>query len=254
MSTHDERVRLAVDGLRATRGPSASETAALLARLERQLGGPPEGGPSGTESGPGAGGASTLGHAAKVVGATLGLTAGGLLLLRAGVLALQGIAGEGAPPAEREPVVVDRDTREQPPVVEPLPHPAPESQPAPESRPASQPVASPSAKQAARKPVPSQPSTDLLAAELALLQAAKATRDANARLELLEDHADQFPGGALASERDALIVVALCELDRVDEARTRAGKLAHARAGSPLLDRMREGCPALADQLSKDPK
>ena len=100
----------------------------------------------------------------------------------------------------------------------------------------------------ADKPSEVEP-TDTLAAEAALIGAAKRASTPAAALELLEQHADDFPSGKMASEREALAVKALCQLERDDEARSRARGLIAQRPGLPLLDRMRRDCPALADLL-----
>ncbi len=89
---------------------------------------------------------------------------------------------------------------------------------------------------------PSRPSrakevpADTLATELALLQRAKqalARGDAEAALSLVREHARAHPNGALAEERFATHVRALCALDRTDEAARVAGRFAdaHPRSG-----------------------
>src|SRR5690606_5635318 len=98
------------------------------------------------------------------------------------------------------------------------------------------------------KPAELEP-PDPLAAELALIGAAKRASSPSAALEQLEQHQREHPDGAMASEREALAVVALCRLDRTSEARARARALIAERPGMPLLDRMRRDCPALADLL-----
>lgn len=260
MSEHEERLHRTLADLRAARGPSPRAETELLAKLEARLGGPPDGSSSGDgASGGGSPGGDvglasdpgvTLGWAAKLVGATLGLTAAGLLALRVGVLVLSPAADEepseqaaivqhervaerGAEPAKREPAVEPVQALElvaAPPQVRASPH-----------------LETPARTSASE-------SSDRLAAELALLQAAKTAKSASERLELLDRHAEQFPAGALASEREALAVVALCELDRIAAARPRALALALAHPGSPLLDRMREGCPTLAAEIVDDPQ
>src|SRR5690606_32899453 len=92
-------------------------------------------------------------------------------------------------------------------------------------------------------------SADTLAAEAALLGAAKRASSPEAALALLEQHAQEFPKGTMSSEREVLAVKTLCQLERTDEARTRARSLIAQRPGLPLLDRMRRDCPALADLL-----
>ncbi|MBX7080086.1 MAG: hypothetical protein K1X88_12900 [Nannocystaceae bacterium] len=95
------------------------------------------------------------------------------------------------------------------------------------------------------EPAPaSEPSFD--AAEVTALRRAQALlgRDPQAALAQLERHAERYPGSSLAAERDAARVAALCNLDRVDDARRAAAAFERAHAGSPLLARVRATCDA----------
>jgi outer membrane protein assembly factor BamD (BamD/ComL family) len=88
-----------------------------------------------------------------------------------------------------------------------------------------------------------------LAEETRLLQAAQrelARKRTSAALALLDEHAAKFPRGALAEERTAARVLALCDLGRVAEARSSAEAFARASPRSPLIPRLRGSC-ALSD-------
>jgi hypothetical protein len=61
-------------------------------------------------------------------------------------------------------------------------------------------------------------------------------------LKTLTEHEQRFPGGALAEERVAARVQALCVLGRTAEARTELTKLMSAYPRSPHLDRARKIC------------
>ena len=84
-----------------------------------------------------------------------------------------------------------------------------------------------------------------LAAEAALLQAAQtalASGAPAAALLQLEQHARESPAGALAQEREALRVVALCAAGREREGRAEAATFLRAHAGSVLAERVRGAC------------
>jgi hypothetical protein len=104
---------------------------------------------------------------------------------------------------------------------------------APDREPASVPKSRPRAKAVAR---------DTLAAEVALLQRAKqalARGEAEAALAIVREHARTYDEGALAEERFATHVRALCALDRDDEARRVAAELAAAFPGSGVAQALR---------------
>lgn len=61
-------------------------------------------------------------------------------------------------------------------------------------------------------------------------------------LERLVEHARRFPSGALAEEREAAFVLALCAAGRVDEARRHRTALERAAPSSPLLPRLERSC------------
>jgi hypothetical protein len=84
-----------------------------------------------------------------------------------------------------------------------------------------------------------------LAVETRLLQAAQKALQAGRAVEslrLLDEHAARFRGGVLLAERRATRVLALCQLGRVDEARTEAGALASESPESPVLPRVMRSC------------
>jgi hypothetical protein len=242
MAQLDERTRRDLARMRDRGAPSEAAKQRMFAALEAQLG--PDGG--GNDDGSGAdpgwelvgdGGASSLGWAAKVVGATVGLAAGGLVAIRVGVELVRALtaAPELEPPPEHtQPVVIAPDEREAV-----VPEAAPEAELAE--------LAPPGKRRTVA--VPSQrPHEDTLAAELALLEAAHAARDPAAALVELERHLDQFPDGELADERELLRVQTLCRLDRLVDARTLAERFLLEHPSSALRRRLGSACPALEDQ------
>jgi hypothetical protein len=61
-------------------------------------------------------------------------------------------------------------------------------------------------------------------------------------LERLSEHARRFPSGALAEEREAAFVLALCAAGRVDQARRHRAALERRAPSSPLLPRLERSC------------
>jgi hypothetical protein len=85
-----------------------------------------------------------------------------------------------------------------------------------------------------------------LAEEMALLQPARrAGRDGDLdrAMELLEHHADRFPGGQLADERELERARVLCAQGHTSEARAIARDLVEARPGTPLASKATRACP-----------
>jgi hypothetical protein len=81
--------------------------------------------------------------------------------------------------------------------------------------------------------------------EMRLLGAAQrelSARRAGEALRLLEEHAQEFPQGALGEERLAVKVLALCDLGRVTEARRAARDFLSRSPSSPLVPRIRQSC------------
>ena len=102
-------------------------------------------------------------------------------------------------------------------------------------------------------PVPSAsaPPSDTFDAELKLISLAKSELDAGRPSEaraVLDDHAQRFPKGVFAVERDALQVVAQCQQGPKDEAL--ASAFARRHPGSPLVVRLQHACQSSADSKS----
>ncbi|MFV8755209.1 hypothetical protein ACNOYE_32065 [Nannocystaceae bacterium ST9] len=249
MLEHSDPIDRAVAELRARRSPPVDAEARVLAALELEFAGPPGGGGGdGSASLAGGGAPITAIWVAKVIGAGTAMTAGGLALLRAGAIVV-GMAADASEPSEPTQAMASEQleaaTRE-PIVREPI-----AVEPRPASEPASPKLGVEASARVSDEPEPDAApiSVDDLEAELALVRAARAQDDPERALEQLDEHARKFPQGSLADEREALRVVALCKLDRLAQARTAARSLVASRPRSPLLDRVREGCPALADEL-----
>ena len=77
-----------------------------------------------------------------------------------------------------------------------------------------------------------------------LRQAKEATShgDPSRALALLDDHASRFPKSALAQERRATRVLALCAAGRAQEARREAASFLADHPQSPLAPRVRDAC------------
>jgi hypothetical protein len=130
------------------------------------------------------------------------------------------VRGSAIVPAREESAVAEPAAVPSPPVV---PESVPED-PAPAAAPAS---------------------ADGLQAELALVRAAHDALRAgkpDVALERMDQHKREFPNGALAEERDALRVSAICALGRADAAAEAQTFLA-SHPGSPFVARIRDACP-----------
>jgi hypothetical protein len=107
-------------------------------------------------------------------------------------------------------------------------------------------AAAPRTPLASRTPAPAASNgATSLAEETSLLHAAQrelARKNTSVALELLEEHATRFPQGALAQERRAARVLALCDLGRTAEARRAAEAFVRAAPQSPLVPRLRGSC------------
>ena len=104
-------------------------------------------------------------------------------------------------------------------------------------------VPSPARSILAAGPAASMPATPTFDAELKLITFAKSELDAHhpARARAwLAEHAERFPNGVFATERDALIVLAACEQGPHDPTLARAFAARHP--GSPLLARLESAC------------
>jgi hypothetical protein len=86
-----------------------------------------------------------------------------------------------------------------------------------------------------------------LSEESRLLQRAEralAAENPEIALASVGEHAAHFPAGTLREERLAVEVLALCELGRVEEARSRARAFVRAAPRSVLVPRLERSCAA----------
>lgn len=93
-------------------------------------------------------------------------------------------------------------------------------------------------------PAPEAPSHHL-AEELRLMRAASAALTANdipRTLNMLSQHAERFPDGALREERRALRVISLCKQGRSHFALVERDEFLSSSPRSPLTARVREAC------------
>lgn len=261
MAEHDPRIEArmtrSVELLRARREPRVGAEDRILAQLEATVGGTPDGGGeggAGPQAGAGSGGAGAGPlYAAKIVLATATLTALGLGALRLGAVLLgpspaaspPPSARAEAPPSASEPAKapVDASPPSEPVADEPEPPPA-EVQPKAKAKASADPPTSPED--------PGTPAdADAVAAELALIEAARAAKGPRAVIEQLEAHAREFPEGLLVDERELLWTLADCERGQLDAATTRARSFIKRRPSSPLVDRMLHACPELEARMTK---
>jgi len=146
--------------------------------------------------------------------------------------------------------------RPAPPSVVRTASPAPSVAPAETSTPAAVPPPSePAADPRLSHPTPSVPRpssqsvgrapADSLPEEVRLLTRAEKQLNAGLAgdaLKTLAEHERRFPNGALAEERLAARVHALCELGRTGDARTEMARLGRAYPQSPQIERARRFC------------
>ena len=261
MSEVDPRSERAFAQLRASWEPPLGIEDRLLDRIHAQIdsgpGGPDDGGggnepgPAGTDSGPLGHSSSPpslaakMAHGAKVVGATLGLSAAGLAVLVAASSPLR--ASDPGPEAKPDDPVTQRETttvvaRDSSPE---LPPEQPESEPPTNSIAPAPSDTAPTPHRAKPQPEPPRAAAGpTLEAELALMREARTAAPADA-LVALEAHAREFPSGTLARERDGLRIVALCELGRPSDAQRHLDRFTAASPGSLQLPRIRAACPKL---------
>lgn len=124
-------------------------------------------------------------------------------------------------------------------VVEPEVEQAPPSEPAASSP---DPRIAPPSEPAPRVALAAPSARDALTAETALLRDAHAAlraHDPARALAILEQHAASFPSGALAEERSATRVLALCDAGRIDQARAEASRFLAAHPRSMHAGRVR---------------
>lgn len=205
-------------------GPTPDAQARVLTELRSTLGGPlgpePGGGEGGPPIGGSPGGTGQVVWITKICAATAGLTGAGLLVLKLGASVL---ASDNEREDVREPdttVEVRAPAREVPPKTTAPEPPIQRGAPSP----APVPVQTPT-----KRPTGASGST--LAAELALLDAAKRIQasDPKAALVLLDQHRQKFPTGVLAPERDVLRLEVSCALGR--EVATRCSGTASNKTG-----------------------
>jgi hypothetical protein len=174
-----------------------------------------------------------LSRVTKVVAVTVALTAGGLLILRAGVVVFRVLVPRdpGHPP---EPTSDAPSVEAVAPTVSPTTEPEYETPFEIRAQP----------RRAARGATPGRASDESsLNAENALLQAARDATSLEAKLAALDEHLWTFPNGQLADERMFMRVETLCKLGRLDTARAVANDL--LRRGVSGATRVHELCPAL---------
>lgn len=222
----------------------------VLAAILGPIGGPGPDGGGGLTGGTGPGGAlgsSTLVHAVKIVGTTLGLAAGGVALLAitaAGVRAVpdrgsqpQASARVDAPIERREPSTVAAVEAEAELEAEPLEAPMlADAEPAPAAG-----VSRPAVGQAPSKPATVAPEATI-EAELALMKTARTSKDHELALATLDRHRREFATGVFAAEREVLRVEHLCALGRTDEAETVAAAFVARHPANPLRSRVDPAC------------
>lgn len=96
-------------------------------------------------------------------------------------------------------------------------------------------------------PAPTEPSTDSLAAEAALLRSASdaiARGEPSEALKQLDEHARSHPDGQLVTARKRSRIRALCDLGRRAQARGEAATLAREQPGDPLAQQALSICTA----------
>jgi hypothetical protein len=151
------------------------------------------------------------------------------------------------PPAqEQQPVIV---AAPPPPIATTIETPALPPEPlvtATATTPPAHPIPPPNVTHVAAAPPPAveiaPPSIKDETALLLNAQAAIREGDATRALSLLDDHAKRFPEGALAEERDASRVLALCAANRKDEARKEGQAFLATHPKSPAATRVRSSC------------
>jgi hypothetical protein len=223
----------------------------LFAAILQTTGGGGDGGGSQLPIG---GGESALAYVAKVVGATLGLTAAGFALVAASAVGVRSLretpertSTPSSSPADITSPSTD-GTAELPTAVD--------TEPASASDPPDPASASPGQASApARNPSGTAKSnaalspTPTLEAELALLEVARGAAP-HAALAALERHRVEFEHGMLADEREVLRVENLCALGRASEAEVIASTFVAARPHSPLRSRIEGACKGKSDSRS----
>lgn len=138
---------------------------------------------------------------------------------------------------------ISSSSSQRPVAVASVEAPVPPAPPASSAPPA--PSVAPAASVRRPPPTPSLPAPPSIGEETSLLagaQSALRAGDAKGALSLLERHRERYPSGALAEEREASRVLALCKLGRVAEARSAADTFVTAHPRSPAVPRVRAAC------------
>ena len=143
-----------------------------------------------------------------------------------------------SPPAKPTPAVLPEAA---PPIVDAPSVDAPRVDVRPAELPRPRPRREPAAAAPVQQPEP-EPSVD--PAEILALRAAQRllAQDPAEALAQLERHGAEYPRSSLAPQRAVARMNALCQLGRVDEARTVADDFIAAHPSSPLLARVRSVC------------
>ncbi len=97
----------------------------------------------------------------------------------------------------------------------------------------------------AEQPAAAEPGEVSLESEIGLIRAASRAlmnNEPESALRLLDHHAEQYPDGALSQERQALRVIALCELGEWSRGTREKDLFLQNAPDSPLADRVRKAC------------
>jgi len=167
----------------------------------------------------------------------------------AGYLGVRGAGGAAVESRERAAVVAEpspeqshSDSEKQAPAEPPLLPKQAQTEP-PSAPSAAAPAAARRSRESSAAAAPS--SGNRFDEELALIKRAKAAFDSGqtqAGLAALREHAQEFPRGVFAGEREALRVLAACGGGRSQRGRQAARRFIQAHPGSPLVDRVRRAC------------
>ena len=224
MSDLSDGARSLIERAKQVEEPTSEDRARVQSLLAARLGAgafapeqPDTGAPPSSATG--------LGMASKIIiGVSIvGVIAGGALLSRRAPESPQMLS------AVLRTVLPTARPVEEPPIV-------------PESLPVQQAPAASAPRERAPRTAASAPS---VADEVQILTRAYSSLkggDANQALNELDQHARRFPNGALAEERAAERVLALCQLGRLDEARADAAKFFARYPNSPQGGRVRGSC------------
>jgi hypothetical protein len=264
MAELHEQLRRDLEILRERQSPPPGADARVLAAVEAIGFGP--GGPSEPDTDPDVGwdGAANdaVGHAvhaghattgaqlvwaAKIVAITLALTGAGLLGVGATARVIRASRASSSAVASGADATVPTTATTDAALEPSTPAPTVLAEPTPSEVEAPEPAAPERARSTAPLPSPAteiqQP--DPLAAELALIEAARTAADAGSALELLREHERRFADGLLATERELLIIEHLCELGQFEPARVRDRRSFADRRDAPQRARLLELCPEL---------